>query len=142
MPIVKPEPTRVGLKLVGKYQFSRSRLFLKRPPHRDTIMATASSPLVGPLTAAAFIFLAARGCWENRCQEHGSWEFIPALQEPLTSGCKCQLRVVREGDLRRMDSDRQASAGRAQSPREKSWKEGNSHIHTLKPVLQLHAAPS
>lgn len=36
-----------------------------------------------------------------------------------------------------MDSDRQASAGRAQSPRA-----GRKfiHIHTLGPVLQLHAA--
>jgi hypothetical protein len=59
VPIVKPEPTCVGLKLVGKCPFFRSRLFLKRPPHRDIIVATASSLLVGLLTAAAFIFLAA-----------------------------------------------------------------------------------
>lgn len=128
------------MNLIGKGPFSGSRLFLKRPPRQDTSTAIASSPLVGPLTAAAFIFLAACGCWENRCQECGSWEFIPARWEPLTSGCKCQLSVVREGDLRSMDSDRQASAGRARSPREKSWKEVDSYIHTLRPVRQLHAA--
>lgn len=54
--------------------------------------------------------------------------FVTALREPLTSGCKCQLSVAREGDLRRIDGDRQASAGRTQSPREKSWKEGDLHI--------------
>lgn len=85
---VKPELSCIGLNLVGTCPFSRSRLFLKRPPHQDTTMATVFSLLVGPLTAAAFIFLAACGCWKNRCQECGSWEFIPTLREPLTSGRK------------------------------------------------------
>lgn len=85
---VKPELPCLGLNLIGTCLFSRSRLFLKRPPHGDTTKATALSLLVGPRTAAAFIFLAARGCWKNRCQECGSWEFIPTLREPLTSGCK------------------------------------------------------
>lgn len=39
-----------------------------------------------------------------------------------------------------MGSDRQASAGRAASPRERSWKERDSHSHTLGPALQLHTA--
>lgn len=85
-------------------------------------------PACGSAHGSCLHFLGSCGCWKNRCQERSSWDFIPALQEPLTSGCKCQLRVLREGDLRRMASDRQASAGRAQSP---SWKEGDSHIHTF-----------
>lgn len=123
-----------ALKLVGKYPSSRSGLFLKRPP-QDT--RAPVQPLYLPhlwalsRQAAVSIFLAACGCWENRCQACGSWEFTPALQKPLTSGCKCQLRVVREGGLRRMDSDRQASANRTQSPREKSWQGDDLHIHIL-----------
>lgn len=36
----------------------------------------------------------------------------------------------KEGDPRRIDGDRQASAGRTQSPREKGWKEGDLHVRS------------
>lgn len=116
------------MNLLGECLSSKSRSLLKRHPLPGYQQGHCIFSAVGPLRAAAFIFLAVCGCWENRCQECGSWVFIPALREPLTSGCECQLSVAREGDLRRIDGDRQASAGRTQSPREKGWKEGDLHI--------------